>query len=243
MRSGTCVRVVQDTSKIDGLGGEVWAGALILCNYLEMHGQKVVQGRDVIELGAGCGLCGLVAASLGANLAVITDEYPDLLQTNIDKNQHIWSERQATAQHPIASSGRLKWGAPESVAPFAHKFDTMIGSEITQLGRDLHISLLEAIRTVLRPGPKSVALLSMDLCRPSCKGTCDVSKCTLSHFVTVAKETRFIIYKHPSVSLASHAAVTSMIGALGRRLQVDVDDWSVVFELRLEDSGLHANIY
>jgi predicted nicotinamide N-methyase len=56
------VRVVQNTTKVDGLGGEVWAGALVLCEFLELN-QDVVQGRDVIELGAGCGLCGLVAAS------------------------------------------------------------------------------------------------------------------------------------------------------------------------------------
>ncbi|KAG7376689.1 hypothetical protein PHYPSEUDO_012881 [Phytophthora pseudosyringae] len=234
LRSDACVRVVQDTTKVDGLGGEVWAGALVLCEFLEAHEADVVQGRDVIELGAGCGLCGLVAASLGARTAVLTDEYPDLLARNVAKNQHLWAEREAEYGSHVALSGGLEWGVPESIAPFAHKFDTMLGSEITQLGRGLHVPLLETIRSVLRPGVKSVALLSMDPCRATCEGACDLSKCTASHFVTAARQTGFNVHKHPSVRLASREAVTALVGALGRPLHVDYDDWSAVFELRLE---------
>ncbi|POM70070.1 Hypothetical protein PHPALM_13557 [Phytophthora palmivora] len=150
-RSDACIQVVQDTTKVDGLGGEVWAGALVLCEFLEAHDQEVVQGRDVIELGAGCGLCGLVAATLGAKTVVLTDEYPDLLARNIAKNQHLWDDRETDGGLAVVSSGELEWGVSASIAPFVHKFDTMVGSEITQLGRDLHIPLLETIRSVLRP--------------------------------------------------------------------------------------------
>ncbi|KAE9038601.1 hypothetical protein PR002_g5939 [Phytophthora rubi] len=234
LNDGACVRVVQDTTKVDGLGGEVWAGALVLCEFLEEHAQEVVQGRDVIELGAGCGLCGLVAASLGANAAVLTDEYPDLLARNIAKNCHLWAERETHDGTPVVSSGELEWGVPESIAPFSRQFDTMLGSEITQLGRGLHVPLLETIRSVLRPGVKSLALLSMDPCRATCEGVCDVSKCTASHFVAAAKQTGFTVSKHGPVRLASREAVTTLVGALGRPLHVDEDDWSVIFELRLE---------
>ncbi|POM64969.1 Hypothetical protein PHPALM_19424 [Phytophthora palmivora] len=104
-RSSACIRVVQDTTKVDGLGGEVWVGALVLCEFLEAHDQEVVQGRDVIELGAGCGLCGLVAATLGAKTVVLTDEYPDLLAKNIAKNQHLWDNRETDDGLPVVSSG------------------------------------------------------------------------------------------------------------------------------------------
>ncbi|KAG7390860.1 hypothetical protein PHYBOEH_006899 [Phytophthora boehmeriae] len=224
--SDVCVRVVQDTTKVDGLGGEVWAGALVLCEFLDDNAADYVCGRDVIELGAGCGLCGLVAASLGAKSAVLTDEYPDLLDRNIAMNRHIW------AKNEVATSAELEWGVADSMAPFVHKFDTMLGSEITQLGRDLHTPLLQTIHSVLRPGADSVALLSMDLCRATCEGTCDVNKCTASHFVATAKQVGFSVHKHPSVYLRSREAVTTLVGALGRPLHVDEDDWSVVFELR-----------
>eukprot|EP00644_Phytophthora_capsici_P001267 jgi/Phyca11/105126/e_gw1.10.563.1 len=173
LRSDISVRVVQDTTKVDGLGGEVWAGALVLCEFLQKNNQKVVQERDVIELGAGCGLCGLVAAALGAKSVVLTDEYPDLLERNIANNCHLWAGREADGS-PVASSGELEWGVNESIAPFVHKFDTMLGSEITQL-------------------------------------VCDVKKCTASHFVRTAKDTGFTVRVHP------------------------LDDWSVVFELRLKE--------
>ncbi|KAK1940187.1 Protein-lysine methyltransferase METTL21E [Phytophthora citrophthora] len=228
------VRVVQDTTKVDGLGGEVWAGALILCEFLQKNSHDMVQGRDVIELGAGCGLCGLVAAALSAKSVVLTDEYPDLLEKNITKNCHLWAEREVEGL-PVASSEELEWGVDESIAPFAHKFDTVLGSEITQLGRGLHAPLLETIRSVLRPGAKSVALLSMDACRATCEGACDVKKCTASHFVRTAMETGFTVHKHPLIQLASCEAVTTLVGALGRPLHIDEDDWSVVFELRLDE--------
>ncbi|KAL3672458.1 hypothetical protein V7S43_001757 [Phytophthora oleae] len=234
LRSDISVRVVQDTTKVDGLGGEVWAGALVLCEFLQKNSQDMVQGRDVIELGAGCGLCGLVAAALSAKSVVLTDEYPDLLKRNIAKNHHLWAEREAEGS-PIASSGELEWGVAEAIAPFAHKFDTVLGSEITQLGRSLHAPLLETIRCVLRPGAKSVALLSMDACRATCEGVCDARKCTASHFVQTAKETGFTVRHHPLVQLVSRKAVATLVGALGRPLHLDEDDWSVVFELRLDE--------
>ncbi|KAF4315689.1 hypothetical protein BBO99_00008561 [Phytophthora kernoviae] len=118
--SGVCVRVVQDTTKVDGLGGEVWAGALVLCEFLDANDTDYVCGRDVVELGAGCGLCGLVAAALGAKTAILTDEYPDLLASNIAMNCHIWAEREATSDSKVATSGALEWGVLESIAPFVH---------------------------------------------------------------------------------------------------------------------------
>ncbi|CAH0479959.1 unnamed protein product [Peronospora belbahrii] len=236
-RNDVCVRVVQNTTLVDGLGGEVWAGAIVLCEFLEAHDQDVVLGRDVIELGAGCGLCGLVAASLGAKTAFLTDEYPDLLARNIARNRHLWEEMENGSVSIIAFSGALEWGVAESISPYANKFDTVIGSEITQVGRDLHVPLLETILCVLRPKAMSLALLSMDLCRAGCKGKCNVNKCTASHFVAEARKKGFTVRKHSSVRLASRKTVTSLVGAQGRPLHVDDDDWSVVFELRLECSN------
>lgn len=223
------VRVTQDTTKVDGLGGEVWAGAYVLCEFLETH-EAWVQGRNVLELGAGCGLCGLVSAALGARRVVLTDEYPDLLELNITKNAELWTGN----DNASVASGMLEWGEQESMTPFLGKFDLVLGSEITQLGRDLHRPLLETVRGVMAPGNADVvALLSMDPCRASCAADCDVRKCTASHFAETARNVGFSVTEHASVRLVSSAAVTSAVGALGRPLPVDEDDWSTVFELRL----------
>lgn len=56
--------------------------------YLQQHAESIVRHKNVLELGAGAGLPGLISAMLGAQNVVITD-YPDAdlianLQHNID---------------------------------------------------------------------------------------------------------------------------------------------------------------
>ena len=64
-----------DEPKPDLLGLDIWPAALELCAYLASH-PSLVQGRNVLELGAGVGLPGLLAAQLGARSVVLTDYEP-----------------------------------------------------------------------------------------------------------------------------------------------------------------------
>lgn len=57
---------------IDALGLDVWPAAITLCQYLVDTPERVVNKR-VIELGAGVGLPGMVAAKLGAAESVVSD--------------------------------------------------------------------------------------------------------------------------------------------------------------------------
>ncbi|KAK9721990.1 Lysine methyltransferase [Popillia japonica] len=84
----------------------VWDAAIVLAKYLEELYKKncqFLQGLDVIELGAGLGPVGLVAASLGANV-LLTDLFDaiPLLQFNINENK-------ALCKGEIRSAV-LKWG-------------------------------------------------------------------------------------------------------------------------------------
>ncbi|EFJ42582.1 hypothetical protein VOLCADRAFT_97402 [Volvox carteri f. nagariensis] len=56
----------------DGLGAKVWMVAHMLCLELASN-RELVAGRRVLELGSGCGVCGLAAAALGAGHVVLTD--------------------------------------------------------------------------------------------------------------------------------------------------------------------------
>ncbi|KAI9729417.1 MAG: nicotinamide n-methyltransferase [Claussenomyces sp. TS43310] len=56
-------------------GHHLWNAGRILSEYLESN-VSLIQGRTVLELGAGAGLPSLICASLGANKVVVTD-YPD----------------------------------------------------------------------------------------------------------------------------------------------------------------------
>ncbi|OQR88195.1 hypothetical protein ACHHYP_07283 [Achlya hypogyna] len=219
------VAVIQDTRQVDGLGGEVWPGAHVLCHHLEEHAVPLnVASARVLELGAGCGLCGLVAAALKAPSVTLSDEYPDLLQSNIDLNRHWLGDQDVSAR-------QLVWG-DEKVRDEGLSFDLVLGSEITQLGRGLHRPLLETVAWVAHAG--TVALFSMDVCRDTCVGDCNPARCIASNFVHMARELGFDVKKHPSVCLASLDSVTASVGALGKKWPLDGDELSTVFELTLK---------
>ncbi|KAF5370036.1 hypothetical protein D9758_001342 [Tetrapyrgos nigripes] len=71
-----------------GCGGIVWPAGQILSNYLVRKGCDHLEGKNVLELGSGTGLVGLVAASLGAKGVWITDQKPllDIMQQNVSVN-------------------------------------------------------------------------------------------------------------------------------------------------------------
>jgi hypothetical protein len=55
-----------------GVGARVWTVAHMLCRELAAH-PSIVRGQRVLEIGAGCGVCGILAAKLGAEAVVLTD--------------------------------------------------------------------------------------------------------------------------------------------------------------------------
>mmetsp|Transcript_13928 Transcript_13928/g.18214 ORF Transcript_13928/g.18214 Transcript_13928/m.18214 type:complete len:258 (+) Transcript_13928:97-870(+) len=74
-----------------GLGGTLFDGALCLCNYIEYlktNENVSFKGKKVIELGAGCGLPGLLLASLGAAVDITDIEQTvELIEENIENNE------------------------------------------------------------------------------------------------------------------------------------------------------------
>ncbi|KAM9842782.1 protein N-lysine methyltransferase METTL21D [Aulostomus maculatus] len=99
------------------VGCVVWDAAIVLAKYLETKqfydpasGVNVWAGRRVLELGAGTGAVGLMAATLGAE-TIVTDleDLQTLLRVNIEENQALITRGAITAKV-------LKWG--EDVADF-----------------------------------------------------------------------------------------------------------------------------
>jgi len=92
---------------------QVWDAAVVLARCLEFWGRTGLvdlHGARVVELGAGCGLTGCVAAALGAHV-LLTDqaERLSLLQHNVSLNAHLFrSPRNAESSQASKMSKRVK---------------------------------------------------------------------------------------------------------------------------------------
>ena len=72
----------------DSTGLTLWRASKLLCNYMCSNPQ-VIQNKRVLEIGAGLGLCGLLAYHLHASSVVMTDGDTDVLaemRHNVDQN-------------------------------------------------------------------------------------------------------------------------------------------------------------
>ncbi|XP_060067340.1 protein N-lysine methyltransferase METTL21A-like [Ylistrum balloti] len=61
--------VIKQEWKTLGIAAVVWDAAIVLCEYLEKN-VELVNGKKVIELGAGSGIVGIVAALLGGKVTI-----------------------------------------------------------------------------------------------------------------------------------------------------------------------------
>uniref|UniRef100_S4RP52 Valosin containing protein lysine (K) methyltransferase n=1 Tax=Petromyzon marinus TaxID=7757 RepID=S4RP52_PETMA len=97
---------------VGDVGCVVWDAAIVLAKYLETDAFRLrggegerscLRGRRVLELGAGTGAVGLVAASCGAYVT-LTDlpQFMDLIETNIKDNSALLKGR--------AQAKVLEWG-------------------------------------------------------------------------------------------------------------------------------------
>ncbi|CAN9498124.1 unnamed protein product [Ophioblennius macclurei] len=118
------LRLMQDW-KNHGVAAVVWDAAVVMCMYLEL-GEVELRGKKMIELGAGAGLVGIVAAILGAQVTV-TDRLPalDLLTTNVKFNLPADSLGSA-------SVSELNWGQNLERYP-PGGFDLILGADIVYL--------------------------------------------------------------------------------------------------------------
>ncbi|XP_061911227.1 EEF1A lysine methyltransferase 3-like isoform X1 [Entelurus aequoreus] len=109
-----------------GVAAPVWEAALHLCHYFEEHRMEWC-GKRVIELGAGTGVVGIVAARLGADVTLT-----DLPATVPQLQDNIWANMPSSGwpSSPPAALP-LRWG--QDHRKFPSDWDLVLGADIVYL--------------------------------------------------------------------------------------------------------------
>jgi len=164
---GHLVEVLQDFSvEIDATKNtdrKLWDGAFLLARYLEntaVFPAGFWCGKQCIELGAGCGLTGLVAWLLGATVTLT-----DLLSATEHTKQCVNSNVDRLTQTDPALGERLSaiqvkeytWGSASDLQFLSPPYDVILGSDIVYSAESSD-SLVEALQVL--SGPSSLVLLS-----------------------------------------------------------------------------------
>ncbi|XP_018415902.1 PREDICTED: protein N-lysine methyltransferase METTL21A [Nanorana parkeri] len=128
-----------------GVAAVVWDAAIVLCMYLEAGGINL-EGRSVIELGAGTGLVGIVATLLGAEATVTDREIAlEFLKTNVHDNLP------TDLLHKV-SVKPLTWGKGlEDFSPF----DVIVGADIIYLEETFQ----DLLKTILHLSTENTVIL------------------------------------------------------------------------------------
>lgn len=129
---------------------KIWPAAMLLAHFLPHLGPG--EGRELLELGAGVGVCGLFAARRGFRVC-ITDIHPDaLLFSKINILQNGLADRADVARADF-SADRL-----------GRRFDVVLGAEVLYL-QDLYRGLTKFLVAHLSLDPAAEAVLVKDYSR------------------------------------------------------------------------------
>ena len=143
---------IRDPLKDLPLWAKIWPGSFVLGRLLRKYNPE---GKSLLELGAGCGILGMVAARHGFSRIVVSDINEDALRfakANILHNhlENKMEVRRVDVQAPVTSCG------------VSEKFDMLAASELLYLD-DLHRPLLKFADHFLAPEGK--ALFCTDVAR------------------------------------------------------------------------------
>jgi predicted nicotinamide N-methyase len=159
---------------LSSTGLTLWRGSELLCNYLLQHAPELFHYNSnssfssstrVLELGAGLGVCGILAHLLGASHVVLTDGDSETLQwlrANVQRNA-----KKATTNTPSTTMMRitcaqLQWGLHLERFQQRHGiscFDIIMASDVIYVEEILH-PLWQTIQILLSKGEGGRFLLS-----------------------------------------------------------------------------------
>jgi len=113
------------STDFDLTGQIVWPVSRLVAQYLACGPgvAAALRGARVLELGAGCGLCGVAAAALGAAEVVLTDNEPEVLVV-LEKNA-----RRTPAGGGALRVAEFNWGDGAAAAALG-TFPVLLGADV-----------------------------------------------------------------------------------------------------------------
>lgn len=140
-----------------GIGGRIWRGAVMLAVFLKSqffskYGE--INGKTVIELGAGSGVCGLVASTMGAQKIYLTDRDDGCVELMKKNYEHNAKQLRLSRTEVV----KLDWMSQEDCAKLKDSFDVILGADILY-SPSMVDDLISGLERLCAPG--SYAILSI----------------------------------------------------------------------------------
>ncbi|GAB2285078.1 hypothetical protein Dimus_019533 [Dionaea muscipula] len=189
------------------LGTTVWDASMVFAKFLEKNCRKgrfcqsKLQGKRVIELGAGCGVAGFALAMLGCEV-VATDqkEVLPLLQRNLERNRSYVLQMNPGFSDSFGSIkvAELDWGNKDHIEAVCPPYDFIIGTDVVY-SEQLLEPLLHTILAL--SGSRTTTVLGYEI-RSTCvhERMLEMLKREFD-FKMVPKSKMDITYQHPSIQL------------------------------------------
>lgn len=153
----------------------LWNAGLQLAEFMEEEegGLWSVQGKRVLELGAGTGLAGIVAALMGAREVVVSDYPAEEVLANISTNVvHNVEKRRETMGHigNVVVEGH-EWGILDDGFSESNKeaFDVLLVADCLWMPWQ-HANLLKSIRWFLNPEGRAWVIAGFHTGRAKMRG-------------------------------------------------------------------------
>eukprot|EP00940_MAST-03C_sp_MAST-3C-sp2_P000352 g352.t1 len=169
---------IRETGELEyPYGDSTFIAALVTAKHLEYALASKIRNARVLELGAGTGTLGLVAAALGAKRVLLTDLECSMKQllTNVALNEKEWTKTSTQKDDDDASATKdddvvervytpgtlevkeLDWFKAEDVTALG-SFDFILGSEL-MFDEDLLPPLVNVLKLLTDANPNAVILL------------------------------------------------------------------------------------
>eukprot|EP00045_Choanoeca_perplexa_P014689 m.174882 g.174882 ORF g.174882 m.174882 type:complete len:214 (-) comp16760_c0_seq1:88-729(-) len=138
---------IQQTDDVDCIGTTIWEASEALLAYFNTNikAQRLIDGKRVLELGAGCGLLGIGLSLLGASVT-LTDVDDSRILANLSRNVRM-NQHDDVPTSQTTQVIPLTWACQTHIAVLPAPYDLVVASDVVYKESDVPplVATLEAL--------------------------------------------------------------------------------------------------